>query len=84
MFPPRMISPIATQIGPTCGGTKVSAGDTGTMVVAGMVAALALVTGAAITQSPRVTTAAHNFRIIVVSLFTEREGERRGKFRVHR
>jgi hypothetical protein len=58
-----MISPMATQIGPTLGGTKVSAGDAGTVVVA----ALAPATGAAVTQRPIVTAAVHNFRIIVIA-----------------
>jgi hypothetical protein len=58
-FPPMIVAPILTVIGPTFGGTNVSTGDP---EAGGDVSASALLTGAVAPTTPTTAAAAHNFR----------------------
>ena len=57
-WPPMMIGPMVTHMGPTLGGTNVSSGGAGAGEPAGIVAALALAIGAEIASAAMTAAAA--------------------------
>jgi hypothetical protein len=64
VFPPMIVGPMLTEMGPTLGGTNVSNPDPGACAMeGGLVAALAPLTGAAMPNRPRAAAAADNLRM---------------------
>jgi hypothetical protein len=69
IFPPMNVAPMMTCSGPTFGGMKVKTGDAVDDAEAGgVVAALALATGAARTSGARAAVIAASFRVRITSL----------------